>query len=92
MVYLLVYDINEKRLQRVAKVCVKYGSRVQGSVFEMRLNNTEYTQLKRELSEIINVEEDSVRIYKLRKWNDSDLEIIGKEETIELTKSGDIFL
>lgn len=92
MVYLLVYDINEKRLQKVAKVCVKYGSRVQGSVFEMRLNDTEYTQLKKELSTIIDDEEDSIRIYKIRKWNDSDLEILGKEEAVELTKSGDIFL
>ena len=44
MIVLITYDVNtetpegRKRLRRVAKVCLNYGTRVQMSVFECRLS------------------------------------------------------
>lgn len=92
MLYLVMYDVKQERLPKVSKICVKYGVRVQNSVYECQLNRTEYAELKSKLLKIVNKKEDSIRIYRIRKWNKDDLEILGKEEIVEITKEGDIFL
>ncbi|OQB40920.1 MAG: CRISPR-associated endonuclease Cas2 [Candidatus Hydrogenedentes bacterium ADurb.Bin179] len=71
MMVLVTYDVktekNEgrRRLQKVAKICVNWGQRVQNSVFECLVDNTQFLQLKNELTNIINIEEDSLRFYFL---------------------------
>ena len=71
MMVLVTYDVNteqkegRRRLQKVAKTCVNWGQRVQNSVFECLVDNTQFLQLKNELIEIINDEEDSLRFYFL---------------------------
>ena len=67
MLVLVTYDVNteqeagKKRLRRVAKVCVNYGQRVQNSVFECDLDPAQFVTLKETLSEIIDLEKDSLR-------------------------------
>lgn len=92
MLYLVIYDIEEERVNKVAKVCEKYGVRVQNSVFEMRLEKAKFLELKLKLASIIKYGKDSVRFYKITRWNDSDLEILGAEEAVEITKKTDIIL
>lgn len=71
MLILVTYDVNtktekgEKRLRRVAKCCMKYGQRVQNSVFECALNEAQYKMMQTELEKIIDKNEDSLRFYNL---------------------------
>lgn len=89
MFILLTYDIDgnesedKKRLRKVAKVCEKYGIRVQNSVFELVIDNKELVILKNELKNIIK-QDDSIRFYKLGKNYKNDIETLGNENKIEL--------
>lgn len=71
MMILITYDVNtttkegKRRLRRVAKECVNYGQRVQNSVFECSLDQTQLTIVKNKLEKIINKEKDSLRFYIL---------------------------
>lgn len=53
------------RLRKVAKQCVNYGRRVQNSVFECIVDNATCVRLKATLTEIIDEDKDSLRIYYL---------------------------
>ena len=71
MLVLITYDVNtetdagKRRLRKVAKQCVNYGRRVQNSVFECILDNTQCVLLKAVLGDIIDKEVDSLRFYYL---------------------------
>lgn len=71
MLILVTYDVNTEseggkaRLRKVAKYCVKYGQRVQNSVFECVLNEAQYKMMQYQLLEIIDEEKDSLRFYNL---------------------------
>ena len=68
MLMLVTYDVNTttpagaKRLRQVAKLCEKYGIRVQNSVFEVLVDGAQLVKLKAKLSELIDEDEDSVLI------------------------------
>ena len=49
MFVILVYDIGEKRVQKVLKTCRKYLYWVQNSVFEGDISNADFVKLKAEL-------------------------------------------
>lgn len=74
----------ERRLRKVAKVCQKYGQRVQNSVFECVIDSTQFTMLKIELCEIIDENEDSLRFYRLGNNYKSKVEHIGIKESLDL--------
>jgi len=80
MYVILVYDIKEERVARVLKTCRKYLNWVQNSVFEGEITDAKLTKLKMELKKIMNSDEDSVIIYKLRTTRYSDREIMGVEK------------
>ncbi|MNW28931.1 CRISPR-associated endonuclease Cas2 [compost metagenome] len=71
MLVLITYDVSttdaegRRRLSRVAKKCVDYGQRVQNSVFECILDETQYRRLKLELEGLIDRQTDSLRFYNL---------------------------
>ena len=71
MLVLVTYDVSltgisgQKRLRKVAKICQNYGVRVQNSVFECVVDQTQYVFLKERLRKEINEKEDSVRFYRL---------------------------
>ena len=83
MLVLITYDVNtetaagKKRLRQVAKQCVNYGRRVQNSVFECILDNAQCVMLKSILSEIIDEDVDSLRIYHLGNKYKTKVEHIG---------------
>ena len=66
MLTLLAYDISDqKRLARVARVCEDFGVRVQYSIFECRLDETEFTEFWLQLLAQIDDEEDRLVAYKI---------------------------
>ncbi len=73
----LFYDVNEKRVQKVFKVCKKYFSHFQKSVFRGEITPSKLISLRKDLNKIINKDEDFVCIIKLLNNNSFDEEILG---------------
>ena len=65
MLVVVTYDVNTAteagaaRLRRVAKLCERYGRRVQNSVFEVLLDAAQLTALKAQLAATIDAEHDT---------------------------------
>lgn len=91
MMMLITYDVdfsNEsgaKRLRKVAKLCEKYGVRVQNSVFEMLIEPAQLIELKRSIERIIDQTKDSVRFYNLGKKWEGRVERLGLEKGFNQT-------
>ena len=65
MLYLVCYDISDaKRLRQVSSLLRHYGTRVQKSVFECRINTDLCKKMQKELSALCR-EKDSVLIYRI---------------------------
>ena len=58
----LFYDVNEKRVQKVFKICKKYLVHYQKSVFRGEITPAKMMKLKNELKKLIDEEEDFVCI------------------------------
>lgn len=71
MLVVITYDISltdksgTSRLRKISKECVNYGQRVQNSVYECNVDASELALLKNKLLKIIDLNQDSLRIYKL---------------------------
>lgn len=74
------YDVNEKRVQKVFKVCKKYLSHFQFSVFRGDITLSKLIQLENELKKVINDAEDFVCIIKLMNDNVFGEDILGKRD------------
>lgn len=88
MFVLITYDVNvtspsgAKRLRNVARACQNYGHRVQNSVFECLVSESQLLLLKEELNAIIEKSNDSIRIYNLgAKWLQK-VETLGQNKSI----------
>ncbi len=79
MFFSICYDIkDDRRRLHVAKVLKDYGERVQLSVFEANLDPKQLKRLKERVSDILDVEEDSLRLYPLCAACMPGIEIIGQ--------------
>lgn len=80
---LVTYDVStetkagQRRLRRVANVCLGYGQRVQKSVFECRVTEAELEELEHRLRREIDEAADSLRIYRLAGPRERHVRIIG---------------
>lgn len=83
------YDVNEKRVQKVFKVCKKYLSHFQFSVFRGDITPSKLMELENELKKVINAEEDFVCIIKLMNNNVFGEDILGKRDR---TTGEDLFI
>lgn len=63
--YIVVYDVNEKKVVKVHKILRAYLQWRQRSVFEGYLERKDVAELKRRLNSVINEEEDSILFYSL---------------------------
>jgi len=87
---LVTYDVSTiskggaRRLRRVARICQNYGQRVQNSVFECKLNTTQYAIMKKEILEEIDEKLDSIRFYRLGSNYKKKIEHYGIKESIDL--------
>ena len=75
MYVILVYDISsdnggEKVLNKIFKICKKYLSHIQNSVFEGELSDSQIIRLRAELKPIIREDKDSIIIFECRneRW------------------------
>ncbi|WP_461867222.1 CRISPR-associated endonuclease Cas2 [Thermococcus sp.] len=66
MYVVVVYDVNVSRVNRVKKFLRQHLHWVQNSVFEGEVTLAEFERIKAGLTDIINKDEDSIVIYKLR--------------------------
>lgn len=66
MLYVVCYDISDaRRLRNVAKVMRDMGERVQKSVFECELDDEGHARMLARVRVVMNMKEDSVRVYRL---------------------------
>ncbi|MFA6011016.1 MAG: CRISPR-associated endonuclease Cas2 [Desulfobacteraceae bacterium] len=79
MFYLVSYDIpDDKRRTRLAKAIKDFGDRVQYSVFECLLDDALFEQMTDRITSIIDMNEDSVRIYRMCGSCEKKIQIIGQ--------------
>lgn len=71
------YDIKEKRVNRVFKVCKKYFKHHQKSVFRGNITPANLIKLRAELKKEIDPTEDFISIIKLMNEGSFDEETIG---------------
>ncbi len=64
MFIILSYDVGSRRLKKTLKICRKYLSHVQKSVFEGEITEANLNKLKDELRKVVNTADDSICIYK----------------------------
>lgn len=74
------YDVHEKRVQKVFKVCKKYLSHFQYSVFRGEMTPSKLIQLRSDLKAVLNPEEDFICIIKLMNDHVFGEEILGKPD------------
>lgn len=74
------YDVKEKRVQKVFKVCKKYLTHFQYSVFRGEMSPSKLIHLKSDLKKVINPREDFICIIKLMNDNVFGEEILGKPD------------
>lgn len=87
MYIVLVYDVSlenngAKRWRSVFKICKRYLSHIQNSVFEGEISKVQLTQLKNELATYIDKKLDSVIIFKSRQEKWLEKEFWGKEDDL----------
>jgi CRISPR-associated protein Cas2 len=73
----LFYDINEKRVQKVFKICKKHLYHHQKSVFRGPITPSQLMRLKMELNQIIKPDEDFISIVKFTSDHYFDEETLG---------------
>lgn len=88
MFVILVYDFKEERVQKALKICRKYLTWVQNSVFEGEITEAKLRMLKDELKGIMDETYDSVIIYKFRTKHFYERETLG----IDKPSHGDFFI
>lgn len=89
MLLVVTYDVDTtdhagaKRLHKVAKICERYGIRVQNSVFEVMVDASQLAVLKAELEKTIDTDTDSVRFYRLGNSYQNKIETLGKTPLVQ---------
>ena len=71
-----------RRWSRIFKICKKYLTHIQNSVFEGELSKGQLAQLQKELKEYIDKELDSVIIFKSRQEKWLDKEFWGRKDDL----------
>jgi CRISPR-associated protein Cas2 len=80
MYIILVYDIGERRVQKMLKLCRRYLNWIQNSVFEGEITEVKLKQLKQEAKAIMDTETDSLILFKSREEKWLEKEIVGEEK------------
>lgn len=79
MYIILVYDIEEKRVVKMLKLCRRYLNWIQNSVFEGEITNAKLKEFIYEARNIMDEEKDSLIIFKSREEKWLEKQIVGKE-------------
>jgi CRISPR-associated protein Cas2 len=79
MYIIAVYDVNEKRVGRMLKLCRRYLNWIQNSVFEGEISDIKLKEMIIEAEKIMDKQTDSLILFKSRNARWLDKEIIGQE-------------
>lgn len=80
MYVILVYDINEKRVGKMLKLCRRYLHWIQNSVFEGEITEVKLRELEHKAKEMMNPLEDSLIVFRSREERWLEKKVIGKEK------------
>ena len=81
MYVILVYDVDQKRTAKMLKLCRRYLSWIQNSVFEGEISEVQLKQLTSEARNLMD-EKDSLIFFKSRDEKGLEKEILGDEKDI----------
>lgn len=79
MYVIVVYDVGEKRVGKMLKLCRQYLSWIQNSVLEGELSEAKLRELKMKMTTVIDKDEDSVIIFTNKMGYNMNKSILGKE-------------
>lgn len=80
MYVILVYDVGEKRVAKMLRLCRRYLHWIQNSVFEGEITEVKLRQLKQNARQIMAIGEDSLIIFSSREARWLEKEIVGREK------------
>jgi CRISPR-associated protein Cas2 len=80
MYVIAVYDVGEKRVVKMLKLCRQYLNWIQNSVFEGELTDVQLKELKYKAKDIMKEDEDSFIIFSSREQKWMDKQVVGKEK------------
>ena len=79
MYVILVYDIGERRVNKMLKLCRQYLNWIQNSVFEGEITEVKLMELKGKAKKIMDEKNDSMIIFSSHDTHWMNKEIMGKE-------------
>jgi CRISPR-associated protein Cas2 len=79
----VVTENGPRRLRRVAKVCERYGQRVQQSVSECEVNVMQFDDLERSLLAAVDLEVDNLRFYPITEPHERRVKQFGVFRSID---------
>lgn len=80
MYVILVYDMDQRRVGKMLKLCRQYLNWIQNSVFEGAITEVKLKELLVEAKLIMDEESDSLIIFKSRQESWLNKEVIGREK------------
>jgi len=80
MYVILVYDMGEKRVGKMLKLCRQYLNWIQNSVFEGELSEVQLKELLHRARQMMQEEEDSIIVFKSRQEKWLEKQIVGVEK------------
>ncbi len=81
MYVIAVYDIGEKRVGKMLKLFRQYLNWIQNSVFEGEISEVKLKELKSRAKDLMDMEEDSLIIFRSREQKWLEKEIVGSEKS-----------
>ncbi|HEX8349190.1 MAG TPA: CRISPR-associated endonuclease Cas2 [Hymenobacter sp.] len=79
MYVLLVYDIKERRVSKMLKLCRQYLNWIQNSVFEGEISEVKLKELLIKAEAFLDLDEDSVLVFKSRTQEWLQKQVVGQE-------------
>jgi len=80
MYVILIYDVAEKRVSKMLKLCRQYLCWIQNSVFEGELSEVKLRELQNKIHSLIDKKEDSVIIFSNKMSYHMSKDILGREK------------
>lgn len=82
MYVILVYDIDQKRVAKMLKLCRQYLNWIQNSVFEGEITEAKLNELLLRAKDLMNEEYDSIILFKSRHERWLEKQIVGVEKNV----------
>ena len=79
MYVIAVYDVGQKRVGKMLRLCRRYLNWIQNSVFEGEISEVRLLELKNKAMDIMDEDTDSLIFFKTRQEKWLEKEIVGNE-------------